>query len=629
MADIDASALRKIASTLEIARATGPLSGTGLKERADNAALATLRTKFADPLLASLDRTLTAFKESLSAVQWPEGGPAWRNARLVVKDAELEDKVRAETVRAGDAVRREKFYSKGVDRNAAHDLEPGEYKLRLTLGDDTDSVSVTVDSDVTTWGELLDATAEAVNASDLHVQAEVLRQTRPGQIHPDLLSTGSMLSLFVDPGRTDQDLAVNSVDKLARALDLDATAQPLAEIPAGRYSLVGFQRALPTTLRSGVFDPGQAATLAPGAYTLAYALGDDSGTASVTVDAGDTWSDVLTKTAAALSSASTFLSAEAYDSDRPVYLDAVYSGEGMAAAVSLVNPKQGVRLTLSDSDAPDAVLGFYDPTSGLPGTYAEESYIASATGNGWTQGRIYTYDAGTETWQEKTPSAGDAYYVTDQDQTYRFDGSAWSETQNLLDVLGLAGSAQPGTDAHMSVNGVEQVSATNSFSAEQGRLALTLDQTFAQDLPLKVIEPMAHMEMTIEDAVNRYNDLRSLLSTNSGLWQEGFAESWRAPVTARARDLHWLGVEESGADKLLWVDGDTFWSALLTDPDRAEALLADQGGLVEAWSQRIDQVRAAGLESALVTPSRFTDSSPPWRRELDNERDLKLVDLLG
>ncbi len=72
------------------------------------------------------------------------------------------------------------------------------------------------------------------------------------------------------------------------------------------------------------------------------------------------------------------------------------------------------------------VLGFFDPTNGepeLPG--APDRYIASATANGWTAGRIYEFAPSLNHWREVVPVTG-AVTTVDGIQ-HRYNGAAWKQ----------------------------------------------------------------------------------------------------------------------------------------------------------------------------------------------------------
>ncbi|MFW6001804.1 MAG: hypothetical protein ACOCQD_00530 [archaeon] len=71
-----------------------------------------------------------------------------------------------------------------------------------------------------------------------------------------------------------------------------------------------------------------------------------------------------------------------------------------------------------------SVIEFYDPSSSLPSDPNEgDRYIASASGNGWTEDYIYQWD-GTY-WVETIPSTGDIYWIVDLSYTYKWDSENW------------------------------------------------------------------------------------------------------------------------------------------------------------------------------------------------------------
>jgi uncharacterized lipoprotein YehR (DUF1307 family) len=77
------------------------------------------------------------------------------------------------------------------------------------------------------------------------------------------------------------------------------------------------------------------------------------------------------------------------------------------------------------------VIDRYDPTPGLPGSpNAGDSYISTATANGWTDKYIYFYD-GTE-WEEAIPYEGKECWVQDEDHIFVFSGSTWYKSPDSI-----------------------------------------------------------------------------------------------------------------------------------------------------------------------------------------------------
>lgn len=70
-----------------------------------------------------------------------------------------------------------------------------------------------------------------------------------------------------------------------------------------------------------------------------------------------------------------------------------------------------------------AVITKWNPTSGLPSNpESGDRYIASATANGWTNKRIYTW---TGIWNETIPAANAEVFLS-QDGVYAiYEGGVW------------------------------------------------------------------------------------------------------------------------------------------------------------------------------------------------------------
>lgn len=72
----------------------------------------------------------------------------------------------------------------------------------------------------------------------------------------------------------------------------------------------------------------------------------------------------------------------------------------------------------------EAVIDFYDPTGGLPGSpITGDRYISEATANGWTIHYLYEWNGAS--WDESVPSDGWTCWQTTPDELWVYNGSIW------------------------------------------------------------------------------------------------------------------------------------------------------------------------------------------------------------
>lgn len=514
----------------------------------DQQTRATLQTA-GDPLAGALARKLDVLDKALSNFSWPANASDWRTSRTAVKAPAIGDKLDVQINEPGEATPRYKFFSQGFQSTASHNLSTGDYDLTLKLGDKSETVTVTIDSDLDTWGELLTATRDAVNNSALPVQAEVVTQSAPNQRIPGLLATGTALALWVDPGSSEQNLKLDFVEKLPRSLNLDATQAPLSAIDIGRVQVTGLQPARPSTFLSQTVDPGALTDLASGDSTFAWTLGPNSGSVDVSLDAGATWHEALQSIADAVNLGQNFFSARVETATRPVYVNGgLIWGEGERLVLRAKAPKLDERLALADS-------------------------------------------------------SGD-----------------------LIAGLNLS-TASPGSNAVMVVDGQTLQSPSGVFSTDQGRLSLTLNQSFGSPLPLRIMDSMQALEDGLSNAVDAYNSLQRFLNANQSLFIDGFADRFRNESQDRITNLNWLGVHESN-DKLLWIDADQLWDSLSQDSDLARQTLAGTSGLIPAWQDQLDSILSQDIRGFLrddIDPNPLAN----FLAEDRNEKERGLLDLLG
>ncbi|MBN2139661.1 MAG: hypothetical protein JW718_01530 [Desulfovibrionaceae bacterium] len=540
-------------------RTTGVWTGSAWSERFKDADRAARYARLAPSLALELENRVRALDARLAGFRWPDTGLSMARARLAVKDPGLERKVRAELPEAADVSRYYRYFSRGFEASQPLSLDPGDYEFKVSLGADSETLSLEVGSDWTN-GDLLQAVADGINDSKLKVQAEVVRQDSPGQRVDGLLATGSALALTVNQAYADRELKLrDSSGHLVKALDLEATRAPVGPAEEAVYDLKGVMIARPTAFSSKGFDPNEATGLAAGTYGVDFAMGADSGTVRFVVEAADTWRDVLTKLGQALDSAQDSFSSRLVTVSRPSDLvgdDLYLKMDGLALAIEAEAPKVGERLSLGGSDA---------------------------------------------------------------------------ASDEVLSALGLDCTAYPGSDARMTVNGTDEVRAPGIFSEDQGRVRLGLEDSFGQTLPLRVTGALERLEQGVGGVAAAYNDLRLFMLRNQDLLSPGLAEDWRGPVDSRLAELNWLGLEETGRDRLLWFDHDRFYFALGRDPDRVRDLLSAPGkGLFKDWERAAGELLAAGPESRLVEEASVDDPAlgrPGPATELELEKGSRLLDL--
>jgi hypothetical protein len=126
----------------------------------------------------SLSGALARLEERLDAVEWPVGGLGLGatplGARTVSVGGQAFGALAASVNEPGLSSLEERLASRQRRESAASGLAAGTYGLTLSLGEQTDSLSVDIGAGWTA-GQVHDAVAEAVNASSLAVQAEVRR----------------------------------------------------------------------------------------------------------------------------------------------------------------------------------------------------------------------------------------------------------------------------------------------------------------------------------------------------------------------------------------------------------------------------------------------------------------------
>jgi flagellar capping protein FliD len=605
--------------------------------RADNAQRRTRYARLAQPLVQGLSRSLGNFSNALNQFQWPANDSPISFGRVVVRSPGLDNNATATALAAGEAPRLEKLLSIARAPDTATSLASStadtDYSITLTQGGESRTVTVTVPAG-SDWEGVLNATADAINATDLPVQASVVRQNFAGQKLAGVNKIGMFLDLSVSPGHSSQDVQIaDSSGSLVRSLKLTATEHAITPATPARYDLRIDRLAKPSSLSTSVLDHRADSGLSAGEYKLKYDLGDTNGIIPVNIDAGMTWDEVLRRTADAINSSTGQLTAEVKDAQRVSGLarSDSYWTDGKYLEVSLASPKQGQRLSLTEYGGPwlDPVDDFFNPTGALPQNPSPgDSYVASATANGWTAGNIYQYNGAT--WDETTPAANSALTLRADNTDYFYSGSSWSSTPtgNLLSSLDFQPTANPGSDAQIQVNGQTMTSETGVFSLDQGRLNIAVHGATGETKAITVKEAAGDMAERMSDIVDSFNSLSSLLLKNADLLNSSLPDSFRNPVNDLAPGIADLGLTRNG-DATLSFDSAAFESSLTRDPTTTKSQLLDPAsGLLTRWAKATAGAQDNGVAKALLPPTLFADLGPPPAEQLRLEESGRLLDVM-
>ena len=589
--------------------------------RYDNAQRLNRYTRLSDLVISALNRRVGALETAASRLAWPTSGTpnggTTMGARLVTPgdaDASAKSLLSAELRAGSEASTYYKYFSNGRSAWFPTDLAGHDYTFTMTQSGKSADIDVSVPEGAT-WGETLQLTADAINASPLPAQAEVLNQ--PGAYNKvDFLSkTGAILAITTDPARTAQDITIQDTQgRLTKGIGLEAVSKPLGAAALGRHTVRDATPASAGTYVSDLMNPEGSPGVSAGEHRLRLSVDGEAVDVPVSVDAGMTWEELLERTAQSINLTDDRVTARVVEGRMSSGQLEPLAQRAVALEVALDSPKLGQRLSVGEYGGPwlDDIDGFHDPTNGLP-TWAtgDERYVASATANGWIEGHVYEHDGATSTWTDTAPTATNA--VTDADgQDWFYDGGVWSATASgtLSGALGLNATATPGADATALIDGRDRTSASGLFSLDRGRLAVAVDAPAGEAQAVRVQEGFGQVEDGLADVVGAYNDLRSFLMSHADLFEAGFTDTWRDPVRDLGAELSWLGIKESAGSGELTLDRGALHTALMGDTLRAEAALVGNGGLLPGLDAASAFSRTPSLEDHLVQPALLVDKGP-------------------
>ncbi len=534
------------------------------------------RLRVGGSLAAGLDSALRRLNDSAQSFVWPtEGIPFATQSRLSAQPAASRADLGVTLPPESGYVQEDVFLSRGFVSSAPTSLDPGAYALSLGFGGKSQALAVTVSAGDTN-ADVLQAVADAVNGSTLQVDAAVRSQTGSNILGPGVIPTGSFLALSVNRSRQpfadgQAPTLTDTSGHLAAALGLSASMAPLSPAAAGTHQFTSLSVARPTTYRSGGFDTEAATTLAPGTYTVAYAIGPDSGSVlsgsvDIVISAGDTWGEVLANMKSVFGSASPSMVSQLVPAKRvwdstTDELHAVVEATGLS--VQLNDPKPGWRLSLSGGDNAGATANIL------------EALGLDVTAQPGSDGRMMV-DGRDQT---RTPGA----YSADQGRVALDQSGTFGEVVPVSVFAPLSALSQGLSDVAAAYNELRGVLTKNADLLRSG---------LAEDWRA----PLA----------DRALDLKGM----------GLVESGRDK-------LLWLKADDFV--QALTDNPQAVRQALLGDGNAT--------GLLPELAQKAQDALAAGAESLLLPQSAFPPrdpfaASPTPRTEAQIEKQSQLLDLL-
>lgn len=219
------------------------------------------------------------------------------------------------------------------------------------------------------------------------------------------------------------------------------------------------------------------------------------------------------------------------------------------------------------------------------------------------------------------PKVGERLRLS-EDVTASPDGST-----GLLESLGLNVTAQPGTDAKMTINGREYVRAPGTFIEEEGGVRIDLTDDFGEDLGFRTVQGPDLARRQLGEIALAYNELSTFLRSERDLWRPGFADAFAVPVRQREDGLAEMGLTLDSRGNLRF-DPTQFGRGVYGRQDGGYSLLAAPGGgLVPVWYSQALGALSGDQSRFLADLSGVRRASPA--AALDNGLRSLIVNGLG
>lgn len=181
-----------------------------------------------------------------------------------------------------------------------------------------------------------------------------------------------------------------------------------------------------------------------------------------------------------------------------------------------------------------SVSDFFDPSSALPaGPTTGDRYIASATGNGWTENYIYEYNGAT--WDETIPTTGTHVHVDAvPNSNYLYSGAAWAQKQ-YESTTASTGLTKVGVDIQIDSaaagaglafsTGVFSVNAGNGIEIVSDNVQVAEDTTGGANLATAVNVSANGVAVKIDDNSIGENGSNQLEVKDAGITESKLSSS--------------------------------------------------------------------------------------------------------
>lgn len=151
---------------------------------------------------------------------------------------------------------------------------------------------------------------------------------------------------------------------------------------------------------------------------------------------------------------------------------------------------------------------------------------------------------------------------------------------NLLDKLGLRGTAKPGKDSFVKLNGNEYTFSSSRISQQKGNILLEIKEENPHVQLYEVKKTTDEIIYRIERVIQAYNNIIPDILKNSWIWKSDFIKGFKKPFEDNQKDLNLIGMDQD-LDYFLRLNYDRL-DATLSLADNGytvifNALLGDRG----------------------------------------------------
>lgn len=205
-------------------------------------------------------------------------------------------------------------------------------------------------------------------------------------------------------------------------------------------------------------------------------------------------------------------------------------------------------------------------------------------------------------------SLGNQQLIVEAEKTGKNNG--FTIGGELGDALGLSQVVQAGANAKFNYNGTDYETDSNTVTLDAGKTKLELKNTTDGTVALNRSAETSGLAEKVGKLATAYNQFQETLADNpDNKALQAVSRQMDQMVTRNANALSEFGVTKNARGQLE-IDTEKLEAAIAEDPEKAQDLFAERGGVAGQLQSRTEQLLRSPASTLIELPKATTGPSP-------------------